>query len=77
MSNQDNNHLDLPSKKEAPYIEVASNIHSSPLKFNMYSAHIYGSNNKSGSICILEDDVSMHGLLSASKATTRVITRIL
>jgi len=77
MSSEDNNHLDLPIKKEVPYIEVASNIHSSPMKFNMYSAHIYGSTNKSGSICILEDDVSIHSLFSASKATTRVITRIL
>ena len=77
MSNKDNNNLDLPAKKQAPFIEVASNIHSSPMKFNMYSAHIYGSKNKSGSLCILEDDVSMHGLLSASKATNRVITRIL
>ena len=77
MSNKDKNNLDVPDKKQAPFIEVASNIHSSPMKFNMYSAHIYGSKNKSGSICILEDDVSMHGLLSASKATNRVITRIL
>lgn len=77
MSNQDNNHLDLPSKKEAPYIEVASNIHPSPLKFNITSGYIYGSNNKNGSIYTLDEGVSIHSLFSASKATSRVITRIL
>lgn len=77
MSNKDNNNLDLPDKKQASFIEVASNIHSSPMKFNITSGYIYGSKNKSGSIYTLEDSVSIHSLLSASKATSRVITRIL
>jgi len=77
MSSEDNNLLDLPIKKEAPYIEVASNIHPSPLKFNITSGYIYGCKNKTSSIYTLEGDVSIHSLFSASKATTRVITRIL
>ena len=77
MSNKDNNTLGLPDKKQAPFIEVASNIHSSPMRFNVNSGYIYGSKNNSGSIYTLEDNVSIHSLLSASKATSRVITRIL
>lgn len=77
MSSEDNNTLDLPVNKETPFIEVASNIHPSPMKFNVNSGYIYGSKNKSGSIYTLEDNVSIHSLLSASKATSRVITRIL
>ena len=77
MSSEDNNTLGLPDKKQAPFIEVASNIHSSPMRFNITSGYIYGSKNNSGSIYTLEDDVCIHSLLSASKATSRVITRIL
>lgn len=77
MSSEDNNTLDIPLKNKISYIEVASNIHPSPMRFNVNSGYIYGSKNKSGSIYTLEDGVSIHGLLSASKATTRVITRVL
>ena len=77
MSSEDNITLGLPDKKQTPFIEVASNIHSSPMRFNITSGYIYGSKNKSGSIYTLEDDVCIHSLLSASKATSRVITRIL
>jgi hypothetical protein len=77
MSNEDNNTLDIPVKAKNIFIEVASNIHPSPMRFNVNSGYIYGSKNKSGSIYTLEDGVSIHGLLSASKATSRVITRIL
>ena len=77
MSSEDNNTLGLPVKAKNIFIEVASNIHPSPMKFNITSGYIYGSKNKSGSIYTLEDNVSIYSLLSASKATSRVITRIL
>ena len=77
MSSEDNNTLGLPVKKETPVIEVASNIHPSPMRFSVSNAYIYGCKNKSSNIYTLEESVSIHGLLRASKATTRVITRVL
>lgn len=77
MSSEDNNTLGLCAKKELPFIEVASNINSSPMKFDITNGYIYGSKNKSGSIYTLDADVSIHSLLSASKAASKVITRIL